>query len=372
MEFIAAFWPVLVPVVLGWGAMYLLLPRVRRRPLWAGLLLGGIAILFAGVFLTRVAAALPETILFYAFSALAIVGGALLIAHHKPVYAALAFALVVLSTCGLFLLLAAPFLMAATVIIYAGAIIVTFLFLIMLAQQAGLSSADLRSREPFLACVAGFILLGAILCVLLRAYRTSPFDAASVDRMTRAAGARSEKEVREILGMEPADFFKQLRAQAITDPLHPDSGSAEAMAHWHAELVRAIDAAQEAASRQPLDLDGLAKAVRQVNAMVNNQGSLAPPAEVALSPFSGVPSNHASQGGAGGRPQERMPAENVASLGRSLFTDYLLPVELAGTLLLVATIGAIAIAARPPRPSLSPAGGGRGESDGGRRAEELR
>ena len=41
-----------------------------------------------------------------------------------------------------------------------------------------------------------------------------------------------------------------------------------------------------------------------------------------------------------------LPAENVASLGRSLFTDYLLPVELAGTLLLVATIGAIAIASR--------------------------
>ena len=35
-----------------------------------------------------------------------------------------------------------------------------------------------------------------------------------------------------------------------------------------------------------------------------------------------------------------------ASLGQALFTDYLLPVELAGTLLLVATIGAIAIASR--------------------------
>src|SRR5262249_27153944 len=38
--------------------------------------------------------------------------------------------------------------------------------------------------------------------------------------------------------------------------------------------------------------------------------------------------------------------ENVAPLGRTLFTDYLLPVELGGTLLLVATIGAIAICGR--------------------------
>jgi hypothetical protein len=40
----------------------------------------------------------------------------------------------------------------------------------------------------------------------------------------------------------------------------------------------------------------------------------------------------------------RLPAANVAALGRSLFTDHLLAIELGGTLLLVATIGAIAIA----------------------------
>ena len=34
----------------------------------------------------------------------------------------------------------------------------------------------------------------------------------------------------------------------------------------------------------------------------------------------------------------------MSAIGRTLFTDYLLAVELAGTLLLVATIGAIAIA----------------------------
>ncbi len=42
----------------------------------------------------------------------------------------------------------------------------------------------------------------------------------------------------------------------------------------------------------------------------------------------------------------RMPAENSAYLGRALFTDFLLPVELGGSLLLVATVGAIAIAFR--------------------------
>ena len=46
--------------------------------------------------------------------------------------------------------------------------------------------------------------------------------------------------------------------------------------------------------------------------------------------------------------QSDLPAANVAGLGKTLFTDYLLAVELAGTLLLVATIGAIAIAGRRP------------------------
>jgi NADH:ubiquinone oxidoreductase subunit 6 (subunit J) len=44
-----------------------------------------------------------------------------------------------------------------------------------------------------------------------------------------------------------------------------------------------------------------------------------------------------------------MPAENVAFLGRSLFSDYLVAVELAGVLLTVATIGAIVIAAKRRR-----------------------
>jgi NADH-quinone oxidoreductase subunit J len=40
------------------------------------------------------------------------------------------------------------------------------------------------------------------------------------------------------------------------------------------------------------------------------------------------------------------PVGNLKGLGRSLFGDYLFAVELAGTMLLVACIGAIAIAPR--------------------------
>src|SRR5260370_39908847 len=115
-------------------------------------------------------------VLFHGLSGIAVVSGGLLVTQRNPVRAALSFALVLLSTCGLFLLQPAPFLMAATIIIYAGAIIVTFVFVIMLAQQEGLSDADYRSRAPCLSCVAGFVLLGALLLVLQSTYRTRDLD----------------------------------------------------------------------------------------------------------------------------------------------------------------------------------------------------
>ena len=41
-----------------------------------------------------------------------------------------------------------------------------------------------------------------------------------------------------------------------------------------------------------------------------------------------------------------LPARNVSAIGLSLYSEHLIAVELAGTLLLVATIGAVAIAGR--------------------------
>ena len=103
-----------------------------------------------------------ETVLFWLFAAAAIVCAILMITNRNPVYSALWFALVTLSVCGLFLLQSAPFLAAATVIVYAGAIVVTFVFVIMLAQQSGATVYDQRSRQPLLATVAAFLLLGAL------------------------------------------------------------------------------------------------------------------------------------------------------------------------------------------------------------------
>src|SRR5687767_12808490 len=110
------------------------------------------------------------TVLFILFSLGALGFGTVLVVQRNPARGAIAFAFVVLSTCGLFLLLAAPFLMAATIIIYAGAIIVTFLFVLMLSQSAGPSDENDRTREPLYGSFAGFAFVGLVLFTL---YQTS-------------------------------------------------------------------------------------------------------------------------------------------------------------------------------------------------------
>lgn len=322
----AELWLILLPAALGMAAIYLLLPRPQRIAPLAGALTGGAALVLAGLLLIRGQVATPETFLFYAFSGVAIVAGGLLVTQRNPAHAALSFALVVLSTCGLFLLQAAPFLMAATIIIYTGAIIVTFLFVLMLAQQEGPSDADQRSREPFLSAVAGFVLLGAILCVLNLNYDTRKLDAL-LNRMNEAAAQESAASIAASLGNEEK-FFGELLQQArlvrgALDRRTLESETENVQINW-------VEYKQEGNAKAMREsLQKLAQITERVR---DSYGSLQQPSAGApRSDFSVPPADS---------------AETVAPLGRALYTDYLLAVELGGMLLLVATIGTIAITQR--------------------------
>jgi len=71
---------------------------------------------------------------FYFLSALAIVGGILTITRKNPVHSALALILTLLAIAGLYLMLYAPFVAGVQIILYAGGIMVLFLFVIMLVN----------------------------------------------------------------------------------------------------------------------------------------------------------------------------------------------------------------------------------------------
>src|SRR3954470_9636073 len=116
---------------------------------------------------------------FWIFSAIAIIGAIRVVTHSKPVYSALYFVLTVFASAGLFLLLWAEFMAAALVLIYAGAILITYVFVIMLAAEAtpsgagttggsmaGLNETDNVSRDPLIASAVGFTLMGVLLFVV--------------------------------------------------------------------------------------------------------------------------------------------------------------------------------------------------------------
>lgn len=313
------FRPLLLPLLLGAVGVYLLLPRPRRVPPLIGAVLAALGLVLGGWTLIHTGQAPVETVLFCAFAGIAVVAAGMVLAQRKPAHAALSFALVVLSTCGLFLLQGAPFLMAATIIIYAGAIIVTFLFVLMLAQQEGPSDADDRAREPLLATIAGFVLLGALTYVVRTNYDDRGLDTLS-QRVSAATGKTTAEEIRQTLGEREG----LVEMQQVIDRLPRPEDRQELKAR-----VRnvEIDWFEEPAKLRD-DLHDLGRAVARVRSRF---GSLPPPAHQDRSPFS-VPDSHSG--------------ENVAPLGRTLFTDYLLAIEISGALLLVATIGAIIITGR--------------------------
>ena len=99
--------------------------------------LGGLAWLFVEA-LSAVAAEHRPNVFFWVFAMVAIVAAARMVTHGRPVYSALYFIAVVVSSAGLFLLLGAEFMAFALIIVYAGAILITYLFVLMLAQQLSL------------------------------------------------------------------------------------------------------------------------------------------------------------------------------------------------------------------------------------------
>lgn len=72
-----------------------------------------------------------EAVIFYAFAALAVLGALGVVALRNPVRAALSLGVVFVALAALYVLLNAPFIAAAQMMVYAGAILILFLFVIM-------------------------------------------------------------------------------------------------------------------------------------------------------------------------------------------------------------------------------------------------
>jgi len=168
-------WQLILPLILGAAAVWWLMPTSgAARPKIVAAFLGIAAFAILAGRLSPAMDANVSRFMTAIFGLSAVTAAVLMVTNRNPVYAALWFAVVTLSVCGLFLMQSAPFLAAATIIVYAGAIIVTFLFVIALAQQAGATVYDQRARQPFMATIAGFVLLGGMLFALSKGLPVEP------------------------------------------------------------------------------------------------------------------------------------------------------------------------------------------------------
>src|SRR5213592_732381 len=103
---------------------------------------------------------LPD-ILFYLFAFLTVVCGVLVVANpfsRNPVTSAMFLVLTIISMAGLFVLLHAFFLAAVQVLVYAGAVMVLFLFVIMLLDL----KEEQRRKIKKLGLIAGLASVGVI------------------------------------------------------------------------------------------------------------------------------------------------------------------------------------------------------------------
>src|SRR6266581_1089758 len=108
-----------------------------------------------------------QDFLFYLFAAATLICGVLVVANpfsRNPVTSAMFLVLTIVSLAGLFVLLHAFFLAAVQVLVYAGAVMVLFLFVIMLLD---LKEEQRRKINTF-GVAAGLISVGAIVGIFVK------------------------------------------------------------------------------------------------------------------------------------------------------------------------------------------------------------
>lgn len=119
-----------------------------------------------------------ETVVFFTMAALAVACALLVLFFRNPVYSALSLVGTLFSVAGLFVLLDAHFLAAVQIIVYAGAIMVLFLFVIMLLN---LGSDEAQEKITGRYRLIGVVFLSALLVghlslMMFRQGWTAPVD----------------------------------------------------------------------------------------------------------------------------------------------------------------------------------------------------
>jgi NADH-quinone oxidoreductase subunit J len=105
------------------------------------------------------------TVLFCYFASVILITAILVIALRNPVYSAMSLLVLFFHVAGLYVLLDAEFIAAIQIIVYAGAILVLYLFVLMLMNLRG---EDGFQRQLVLGLLLGFAITGEIIYAVVR------------------------------------------------------------------------------------------------------------------------------------------------------------------------------------------------------------
>ncbi len=104
---------------------------------------------------------------FYLISGIAIFSAIVMVTKVNPVHSALALIMSLLAGAGLYLMLYAPFMAAVQIVLYAGGILVMFLFVMMLVNIEELYVEKMMNKQwkvgLLATCVLALMMLGALL-----------------------------------------------------------------------------------------------------------------------------------------------------------------------------------------------------------------
>jgi NADH-quinone oxidoreductase subunit J len=145
---------------------------------------------------------MPEVVTFYLLAGLAVVASALVIGQRNPMYSVLLLIVSFAALAGLYIQLDAPFVAVAQIIIYAGAIMVLFLFVVMLLNAPQEDAADWDRTHPlrrpgiarFGAALAGVLILQLAYALM----RVNELEA-PVGSQTGGAAVSSVRELGRVL-----------------------------------------------------------------------------------------------------------------------------------------------------------------------------
>jgi len=154
---------------------------------------------------------MAETVTFYALSGLAVFASAMVIGQRNPMYSVLFLIAAFAALAGLYIQLDAPFVAVAQIIIYAGAIMVLFLFVVMLLNAPQEDGAEWDRTHPlrrpgigrFGAALAGVLILQLTYALM----QVNELEAA-VGSQTGAVTVSSVRELGKVLFERHAFAFE--------------------------------------------------------------------------------------------------------------------------------------------------------------------